>query len=80
MIATASRHKEADVAKGKGMSLGDVIQADSNEKASLALGAASWYGWYLIARGVRKMIGAPLVNSKLKNFYKKPLKYKVNDW
>lgn len=39
----------------KSTGLGDVIKANTSEKVDLALGAASWYGWYLIGRGLRKM-------------------------
>ena len=37
--------------------LGDVITADTGKKVDLAIGAASWYGWFLIGRGLKKIVG-----------------------
>ncbi len=64
----------------KGMTLGDIIQANSGEKVDLALGAASWYGWFLIGRGLKKIFGSRITNAKLgKDFFNKPIKYRIND-
>ena len=63
------------------MGLGDIITANTSKKTDLAIGAASWYGWFMIGRGLKKIFGSKITNAKLgKDFYKKPLNYKVNDW
>ena len=62
----------------KSMSLGDIITANTGEKVKLATGAASWYGWFLMGRGLKKIFGSMLTNRRLgKEFYDKPLKYRL---
>lgn len=39
----------------KPMSFGDIIKANTGEKLDLAVGAASWYGWFLTFRGLKKI-------------------------